>query len=393
MKHEKRIIRDATTMMTMGEEHVNPAVPKSVGALLAEENTMDPLSPLPSFLEMKMIEEAATAAGRGMKLAIEHVIQRASLIQSPSWRSRVARFVENILKRHGSEIRLLITYAVNRQCLRSNACAPLAESMYGGRRAKLGPAGDNGQCSVLPLNDTDKIRLALVLAFGPYIHERLDQLYQRWKQQSSSEANDTSVSARLKALFVAAYPFLHMTREGTVIIYQWLFLLGKTLYFDPASHLLGQIVRRTTLADAPQQSNESDAPTKDSTSTPVALDPIRKVILISLSSTFVLGWLRQFRNLLCESKQQRQSSEIPPPAPLPVKLDAKIRMRPPLSNPKLCPLCRQPHINPAASTSGFVFCHRCIVMFVREHGTCPVTGTECPESRIVRIYEPTTTVS
>lgn len=355
---------------------------------------MDPLSPLPSFLEMKMMEEATSAAERGMKLAIEHVIQRTFLIQSPSWRYRIARFVKNLLKRYESEIRLFITYAVNRRCLRSNACAPFAESVYGGRRAKLGPPGDNEQYSVLPLNETDKTRLALILTFGPYIHERLDQLYQRWKQQSSSsEANDTSVSARLKALFVSAYPFLHMTKMGTIVIYQWLFLLGKTLYFDPASHLLGQVVRRTTLADAPQQSNDSDTLTNDSASEPAALNPIRKAILISLSSTFVLGWLRQFRNLLSESKQQQQSSEIPPPAPLPVKLDAKIRMRPPLSNPKLCPLCRQPRINPAASTSGYVFCHRCIVMFVREHGKCPVTGTKCPESRIVRIYEPTTTVS
>ena len=40
---------------------VNPMVPSSCGALLAEEWTIDPNSTLPSFLEMKMIEEVLSS--------------------------------------------------------------------------------------------------------------------------------------------------------------------------------------------------------------------------------------------------------------------------------------------------------------------------------------------
>jgi peroxin-12 len=203
----------------------------------------------------------------------------------------------------------------------------------------------------------------------------------------------SSVWARLRAAFVAAYPYLHMTKEGKVLMYQWMLLLGKTLHFDPASHVLGQVVRRTTQADTPKQQQDSGKKTEFSSLPPAALDPMRKAVLIGLSSTFVLGWLRQFRNLL-HSQTRQESNEIPPPAPLPVKLNAKTRQCPLSSNnPKHCPICRQPRINPAAAPSGYVFCHRCIVMYVREYGKCPVTGTECPESRILRIYEPTTTIS
>ena len=371
----------------MDEEHVNPAVPKTVGALLAEEVTMDHLSPLPSFLEMKMMEEAGASAERGMKLLLEYVERRASEIQSPRWRVRIARFVEYVVKKYGAELRLVLVYLLHRRCLQSNACAPFAESLYGGRRAKLGPAGENGQRSVLTLTDMDKTRLVLFLALGPYIQERLDQLYQRFRQQSTNGRNGTSPAwAKLRAFFVAAYPYLHMTKEGTILVYQWLFLLGKSLHFDPVSHLLGQVVRRTTLADSPQA--KDDNASTESCSVQPTMDPLRKAMMIGLSSTFVLGWLRQFRNLL-RDKQQQSASEMPPPAPLPVKLDTKTRVKPPLStNPSHCPLCRQPRINPAAATSGYVFCHRCIVMFVREYGKCPVTGTKCPESRILRIYEP-----
>jgi len=352
---------------------------------------MDPLSPLPSFLEMKMIEEATASAERGLKLGLEYVIQRASQTRSPRWRAITARYMEYILQNFGAELRLLLTYLVNRRCLRSNACASLAESVYGGRRAKLGPVGENGQHSVLPLSDMDRTRLALMLALGPYIQERLEQLYHRLKQQSATQVCGTpSVWAKLRTLFVTAYPYLHMTKEGTVLIYQWMFLLGKTLHFDPASHILGQVVRRSTQADAPQAAKD-DETQAGTTSSPTS-DPLRKALLVGFSSTFVLGWLRQFRNLLRDEKHLQSRNEIPPPAPLPVKLDAKTHLRLPLStNPTHCPFCRQPRINPAAATSGYVFCHRCLILFLREHGNkCPVTGTKCPESRIVRIYEPST---
>ena len=368
----------------MAEEHANPAVPSTVGAFLAEEVTMDPLSPLPSFLEMMMIEETNASAQRALESGLEAVVDRASrMSRSPSrWRARFAQCIMYIGNTYSAELRLLITYLMNRQCLRSSACSSVAESLYGGRRAKLGAPGENGERTVLALSERDKTRLALVLTFGPYIQERLDELYQRLKQQSSSRSHCTNIWDKMRSLFVAAYPFLHMTKEGTVLAYQFMFLLGKTFFFHPSSHLLGQVVRRTTLADVPSNgsSQQTDSPKA------AAADTLRKGILLGLSTTIIMGWLRQFRRLL-RVHEQESSDLPPPPLPAPVQLDPKKRLRP-LSNPAHCPLCRQPRINPAAATSGYVFCHRCLVMFVRQYAKCPLTGMQCPESRIVRIYEP-----
>ena len=56
----------------------------------------------------------------------------------------------------------------------------------------------------------------------------------------------------------------------------------------------------------------------------------------------------------------------------------------------LCPLCHRPRVNPAASTSGYVFCYRCIILHLREKGEyCPLTGVACPQSRVVRLFEET----
>lgn len=348
---------------------------------------MDPLSPLPSFLEMMMIEDATISAQRGLKLALETAVERASrtAVFSSPWRTRVAQFLVYIGRTYGAELRLLVIYLVNRHCLRSSTCASLPESLYGGRRARLGAANESGHRSVLPLADIDKTRLSLVLALGPYFQERLEQLFQHFRQQSSSRPHCATVWAKLRTLFVTAYPFLHMTKEGTIVAYQWMFLLGKTLFFHPNSHMLGQVVRRTTLADAPPSKNSIQP--ADSTQ---GVDPLHKAVLVGLSSTLIMGWLRQFRSLLRAHEHQSDDRIPPPPAPLPVQLDPKTRLRPPLSNPTHCPLCRQARINPTVATSGYVFCHRCLVLFVREHAKCPLTGMKCPEARIVRIFEAST---
>ena len=87
-----------------------------------------------------------------------------------------------------------------------------------------------------------------------------------------------------------------------------------------------------------------------------------------------------------------QSNPIPPPHP-PKLLDESeseyVRRGVP-TDPTCCPMCHRPRVNPAASTSGHVFCYRCLVMHLRSHGErCPLTGMHCPESRVIRLFEPT----
>ena len=52
---------------------------------------------------------------------------------------------------------------------------------------------------------------------------------------------------------------------------------------------------------------DEDASTVSSLAQPT-MDSLRKAILIGLSSTFVLGWVRQFRNLLRDTAQQQSAA-------------------------------------------------------------------------------------
>mmetsp|Transcript_26264 Transcript_26264/g.40277 ORF Transcript_26264/g.40277 Transcript_26264/m.40277 type:complete len:452 (+) Transcript_26264:17-1372(+) len=443
----------------MAVETINPAIPTSMGALVAEEVTMNPFTPLPSFLEMVMMEETSGSAQRALQTCMDAVVEQAAAVaNSPSadsesssssgrtatflsWakaRGTIARFVEYVGRHHGPEMRLFVTYLIERQCLKSKACATFSESIFGARRAKLGAtrrvvSNDKKivvKQKLLPISDRDKTRLALLVALGPYVKERFDKLFERLYQErqeylsaSNGSATDDSsrLFQRLRSLFISLYPFLHMTHEGTMLFYQWSFLVGRSLFFNPSSHWLGLVVRRVTSSDLSSAAGKGDGDSsrgKSDSGASSSDDPTRKALIRQLrtvtatgiSGALMLGWISQLRNEIRRRRRQlyleqhhgvRESSlpptqndgeqtvlSIPPPMAPSLHTKASDRIRPLPSNQSLCPLCHQPRINPAASTSGHVFCHRCLVMYVREHGTCPLTGRDCPESRIVRIYEP-----
>ena len=56
-----------------------------------------------------------------------------------------------------------------------------------------------------------------------------------------------------------------------------------------------------------------------------------------------------------------------------------------------CPLCRGPRTNSTVlSTSGFVFCYRCIYAYVKANRRCPVTGYPTELQHLIKIYSPET---
>jgi len=393
-------------------EHANPMVPMSIGALLAEEWTIDPYSVLPSFLEMFMMQEASRSARKALTTAID-VVQRqldqssdsqatseqslvSSRLQSFSkWvhqkRTSIARTLARLLLRYGPELRCLAIYLMERQCLYSKASATVSESIYGARRAKLqqsnyGNAANPHRRKLTTLSNTDKTRLALLLALGPYLREKFEALYQDCLQNQGSKG---------RRIFAFAYPFFRMTCNGTQLWTQWQFLLNRSVHFDLFSMLLNQVVRRVTQEDMePSHEPPRDLTRSDTTSAsqttfkPTTLPSPRKVALLVLSTSIALSWLTQLRlewqQYRDERRRQAASGEdaavIPPP---PSCSGASVT-----TAPDQCPLCRNIRVNPTASSSGYVFCLACLLPYVKKHGKCPVTGMKCPEDRIIRLHEP-----
>lgn len=86
-----------------------------------------------------------------------------------------------------------------------------------------------------------------------------------------------------------------------------------------------------------------------------------------------------------ESALLAGSQFVPPAPPLDVLDDVDAAAL--LADSQLCPLCRGARRNPAvALTSGIVYCYKCLLEHVREHGECPVSRRPLQARQIVRVF-------
>ena len=471
-----------------GSTATSAAFPSSVGALLAEEWSINPLSALPSFLELIMMEEVRRSGRDAVHSSIDIVQQKLSHWTARDTRPGVRRqrqprqrqqsseqnlnvvgsyegreenngsgsenrsyywcrrvidwyririyalarcLSQNLLLPYRPEIVCLVTYAIERWSL-SSVSATASEASYGGKRVKLGDKSSSqkdtsspSSVRLLPMNKRDAIKLAMLAAIGPYFAERIDHLYRRLQQsdgqaQQSSLRNQISrilVSPRTswKERFLFLYPYIHMSSHFIKLFYQWRYLLGQSHFFDPVSHCLNLAVRRVTVEDQQHQPRKPVAPQITPPRPIPTISPNfsnmtfqKRVALGIVSSAIALGFLARINAERNQRERRRQQQVMshrngeghevvsigtqrshaifpPPPASSLDNVSKTVRNH----SSRTCPLCHQPRVLPTASTSGYVFCLKCLLGYIRERGeTCPITRRKCPEARVVRLYEP-----
>ncbi|KEP65591.1 UNVERIFIED_CONTAM: hypothetical protein HHA_247652 [Hammondia hammondi] len=85
---------------------------------------------------------------------------------------------------------------------------------------------------------------------------------------------------------------------------------------------------------------------------------------------------------------KKDPDDIPAPlSPLPDDGEEDVYCVPLPQDDRICPLCHRPRTNAACLPTGYVFCYRCLVNFVRTHNRCPVSGRRASETHIRRLYE------
>ena len=267
------------------------ANPRSVGSLLAEECTMNPLTVLPSFLEMNLVD-ATNVSGRrtlhqvlhGLRAKCDDVVRAGMVGTAASGRSntaisalrvRLASYLSRLLTRYRSELILIVMYGVERYSLQKSS-ATAAEGVYGMKRSRVvmerGGDGNNsnndgGGIRLAPLTQGDRARCAIVAALLPYLREKWAVIYRKMQPLEDGGGASPSVSAistqtptrlerirhKLLTIFRTVYPYLSMTTEGASLAYQFLYLAGMTGYYSPSMHVLGVLTRRITRADLQHQ--------------------------------------------------------------------------------------------------------------------------------------------
>ncbi|XP_047923959.1 peroxisome assembly protein 12 [Anser cygnoides] len=275
--------------------------------------------------------------------------------------------------------------------------ASFSENFYSLKRVPLGGRGQPALAAAgLPKKQHWQSLLLLVLV--PYLKGKLERLVASLREEDEYSIHPPSSSwKRFYKAFLAAYPFVHMTWEGWFLIQQLCYILGKAQHHSPLLRLAGVRLVRLTAEDIQSLERKVPVPASGqahSIKTRVQSAARRALggIAFSLSSGLAVSvFFLQFLDWWYSSENQetiKSLTALPTPPP-PVHLDhgeGSVLL------PKLktvCPLCRKIRVNATAlSTSGFVFCYRCVYSYVKAHQRCPVTGYATELQHLVKLYSP-----
>ncbi|KAK2525514.1 Pex12 [Columba livia] len=275
--------------------------------------------------------------------------------------------------------------------------ASFSENFYSLKRIPIGDCKQQPLATAgLPKRQHWKSLLLLVLV--PYLKGKLEKMVSSLREEDEYSIHPPSSSwKRFYRAFLAAYPFVNMTWEGWFLIQQLCYILGKAQHHSPMLRLAGVRLVRLTAEDIQALEEKVAGATSSrahSIKTQVRL-AVKKAlggIAFSLSTGLSVSvFFLQFLDWWYSSENQetiKSLTALPTPPP-PVHLDdgASSALLPKLKT--VCPLCRKVRVNATAlSTSGFVFCYRCVYNYVKAHQRCPITGYATELQHLVKLYSP-----
>jgi hypothetical protein len=195
--------------------------------------------------------------------------------------------------------------------------------------------------------------------------------------------------------FAVTFPYVELAGDLTTLAYKLLYVCRRSEHHHPVFALLDMTLVKArhvntadTLPTGPADSTSTavSIPTSNVPNAVVANWPVTVVLMLILAVRTAEYLQSQRASLSASSLSRRLSTPAPLPAvpkPAPVGRGCVI---PPI-DASLCALCNRKRTNPCASTSGYVLCYMCLLPYVREHKSCPVTGLPCTELGIIRLYE------
>lgn len=196
---------------------------------------------------------------------------------------------------------------------------------------------------------------------------------------------DQSFKGRFRRVFKRLYPWINMSFETWLLLYNMAYLFNHTPAYRPWLNWIGVDIRRLGMEDFKAanllaQKAKSSAP-KNLTlslrlksllkSSPrLLLDSLRFLLPTAIFFIKFLEWWYSPSSPARSLTTSPLGPAIPPPRMLPphpqgISLDKTAY--------GVCPLCHKPINNATALPSGYVFCYRCAHDQVERQNRCPVT--------------------
>uniref|UniRef100_A0A1A7Z3F5 Peroxisome assembly protein 12 n=1 Tax=Iconisemion striatum TaxID=60296 RepID=A0A1A7Z3F5_9TELE len=339
-----------------------------------------------------------TSAAVGEQPSIFEVLAQESLMEAvkPALRHAVKVLAESNPSRFGflwrsfDELYLLLDLILQNHFLR-HCSASFSENFYGLKRV-------SGQQGPRLLRRSRWLSL-LLLCLAPYLRAKLEARLAR--QRDEEDFSIRLAQTRRERLYraaVAVYPYVSSAWQAWIFCQQLLFVFGVTRTHSPLLWLANVRLARLSAQDirGMEQKISSIGPAADRSLLQRAwwlMSQTTRGVAISLSTCLSLGvFFLQFLDWWYSSENQtsvKTLTSLPAPPP-PLHLQESDGEK---AGPKVlsgsCPLCRKLRVNATVlSTSGFVFCYRCIYSYVKANHVCPVTGFPTELQHLIKIYAP-----
>ncbi|XP_069566307.1 peroxisome assembly protein 12 isoform X1 [Brachyistius frenatus] len=360
-----------------GREHITSAMAEA-GAHL----TSTAVNEQPSIFEVLAQESLMQA----VKPALRHAVKILS-------ESNPSRF--GFLWRSFDELYLLLDLLLQNHFL-SNCSASFSENFYGLKRVSLG----RGLPVRLGLHRKSQWRSLLLLCLVPYLRAKLEAMLARQRDEEDFSIRLAQTrSQRLYRAAMAAYPYVSAAWQAWIFCQQLLFIFGAARAHSPLLWLARVRLERLNAQDIrvmERRSGSSPAGGSLARRAWRLMSQAARGAAVSLSSSLSLGvFFLQFLDWWYSSENQsslKGLTALPaPPAPLHLQQHGEAT-RPGSGSSggrRSCPLCGKLRTNATAlSTSGFVFCYRCVYAYVKTNRRCPVTGFPTELQHLVKIYSP-----
>ena len=378
-----------------------------------EESTIYPQHHLPSFVEVcHFVQDTMISLQDTLLLGIDslNISLAAYTDRMKGLIQKLLRIVSRSIQRYNLEVLALIVFKLELESLR-RFDASMSEAMFGLKRVRTKQRKTpsiNHQVQLLPMTEFDRVKSAFFIALLCYLRHSLSKVWLKLKgRRNENSTFDVEISSAfppeaLKKLFITLFPFLHMTTEGTHLIFQWRYLFGKSIHASLALRMLGLVVRRVALSDNINSTMNNGKDQSSSNENIVARTLVAPSIYSGLGLLYlvnlVLDYYRKIKyyrrrvllahydtSNLVQRNTRSTAINIELLIPPPKQLSPKDNM---LLDFRVCPVCKSNRIIPTVCSHGYVYCYRCISNHLRDNNElCPVTNERCCHAQIIRLRE------
>ncbi|TFK43262.1 Pex12 amino terminal region-domain-containing protein [Crucibulum laeve] len=315
---------------------------------------------------------------------------------------RYPRYLLRIVNRH-EEFYATIMLLVERHYLRKHN-ASFSENFYGlKRRRRPYIETDRAKEAVggIPLGEAlrgQEIWRSLLFLVGvPYLRAKAHDYYEELGGGVNSDVmddgldahqvrvlTDESIKGKLRRGFKIVYPWLNMTFEVWLLVWNVAYLFDQTPFYRPWLRWIGVDLRRLGVEDfraASLAAQKKLSPARKLnlmakirrlllTSPRLLLDSLRLLLPTAIFFIKFLEWWYSPGSPARSLSSSPLGPAIPPPKILPphpqgIPFDKTAY--------GMCPICHGSINNATALPSGYVFCYRCAYDHVEKHAKCPVT--------------------